>query len=76
MDKEFFVLDAVAHAYNFGEESYAQEAHAAAITNLAYGLIAADPALRIGHLRILSGRRGLRAGRPQAPRLVRVEAAT
>jgi uncharacterized protein len=37
-----FILDAVAHAYHFGEDNYAHEAHAAAITNLAYGLIAAD----------------------------------
>jgi len=37
-----FILDAVAHAYHFGEDNYRHQAHASAITDLAYGLIAAD----------------------------------
>jgi predicted TIM-barrel fold metal-dependent hydrolase len=34
-----FVIDAVAHAYHYGEDNYAHKAHAAAITQLAHGLI-------------------------------------
>jgi predicted TIM-barrel fold metal-dependent hydrolase len=37
-----FILDAVAHAYHFGEDNYAHKEHAAAITQLAHGLIGAQ----------------------------------
>ena len=42
MQDQPFILDAVAHAYHFGEDNYAHQAHASAITDLAYSLIAAD----------------------------------